>query len=123
VRWTGVLLAGALCGLAGAYLSIDHGGGFARNMTAGRGYIALAALIIGRWTPVGAAIAAVTFGSIEASQILLQGVSLGEGHTVPVQWIQMIPYIATLAILAGLVGGRFGRSRPPLALGNSFNYE
>jgi simple sugar transport system permease protein len=121
VRWAGVLLAGVLCGLAGAYLSIDHGGGFARNMTAGRGYIALAALIIGRWTPVGAAVAALVFGAVEASQILLQGASLGESHTVPVQWIQMIPYIATLAILAGLAGGRFGRTRPPSALGMPLN--
>ena len=121
IRWAGVLLSGALCGLAGAYLSIDHGAGFTRNMTAGRGFIALAALIIGSWTPLGAFIAALVFGAIESSQILLQGVTLPSGQTVPVQWIQMLPYIATLFILAGLVGSRFGRSRPPKELGQPFN--
>jgi ABC-type uncharacterized transport system permease subunit len=117
VRWTGVLLAGVFCGIAGAYLSIDHGSGFARNMTAGRGYIALAALIIGRWTPLGAVAAAFVFGAVEATQILMQGASFGENQTVPVQWIQMLPYIATLVILAGVVGGRFGKARAPKALG------
>ncbi|MBI3542406.1 MAG: ABC transporter permease [Deltaproteobacteria bacterium] len=127
VRWLGVLLAGVLCGLAGSYLSIDHGGGFARNMTAGRGYIALAALIIGCWTPHGALIAALAFGLIDASQILLQGTTLPfglfGGQTVPVQWIQMLPYIATLAILAGAAGGKTSRrfrARPPKALGTPF---
>lgn len=119
IRWIGVLLAGALCGLSGAYLSIDHGGGFARNMTAGRGYIALAALIIGCWTPLGALLASLVFGLIEASQILLQGVSIGAEHTVPVQWIQMLPYIGTLAILGGIGGGRLIRARPPKALGRA----
>lgn len=119
VRWAGVLLSGILCGLGGAYLSIDHSGGFARNMTAGRGFIALAALIIGRWHPVGATLAALVFGAIEASQILLQGLTLPDGQSVPVQWVQALPYIATIIILAGLVGGRWGRSRPPKALGNS----
>jgi simple sugar transport system permease protein len=117
VRWAGMLLCGALCGLAGAYLSIDHGGGFARNMTAGRGYIALAALIIGRWNPIPAVLAALAFGAVEASQILLQGVPLSNDQTVPVQWIQMFPYIVTLAILAGAAGGRLGKARPPKALG------
>jgi simple sugar transport system permease protein len=119
VRWTGVLLAGVLCGIAGAYLSIDHGSGFARNMTAGRGYIALAALIIGCWTPLGAVLAALAFGAIEASQILLQGTTLWGGHTVPVQWIQMLPYIATLIILAGAAGGRLIHARAPKALGRA----
>lgn len=117
VRWIGVLLAGMLCGLAGAYLSIDHGGGFARNMTAGRGYMALAALIIGCWTPLGAVLAALAFGAIEASQILLQGVTVGGGHAIPVQWIQVLPYIATLTILAGAAGGNLIKARPPKALG------
>lgn len=119
VRWMGILLSGALCGLAGAYLSIDHGGGFSRNMTAGRGFIALAALIIGRWTPLGAWIATLAFGVIEATQILLQGVSLPGGQTVPVQWIQMLPYVATLAILAGALGR--GRMRVPKSLGTPFD--
>jgi simple sugar transport system permease protein len=117
VRWLGVLLAGVLCGLAGAYLSVAHGSGFARNMTAGRGYIALAALIIGCWTPLGALLAALAFGAIDATQILLQGATFANGQAVPVQWIQMLPYIATLVILAGAAGGRLIRARPPKALG------
>lgn len=96
VRWKGVLLSGVFCGLAGAYLSIDHGTAFSRNMTAGRGYIALAALIVGRHTPYGAAAAALGFGVVESAQILLQG----SGLPLPVQWLQMIPYGATLVILA-----------------------
>ena len=122
VRWLGVLLSGVLCGLGGAYLSIDHGGAFARNMTAGRGFIALAALIIGRWTPHGAVAAALVFGGVEATQILLQGTALPDGQTVPVQWIQMLPYIATLVILAGVGGGLKYRSRgrPPRSLGQPF---
>lgn len=117
VRWMAVLLSGALCGIAGAYLAIDHGGGFSRGMTAGRGFIALAALIVGRWTPGGAFLAALVFGAIETSQILLQGIHFPGGQAVPVQWIQMIPYLATLVILAGFFGSRLGRSRPPRALG------
>lgn len=117
VRWIGVLISGALCGMAGAYLAIDHSGVFTRGMTAGRGYIALAALIIGRWTPLGAVVAALVFGVIEATQILLQGVTMPGGQVVSVQWIQMLPYVATLAILAGAVGGRLGKARAPSALG------
>lgn len=117
VRWQGVLLSGLLCGLAGAYLSIDHGSGFARNMTSGRGFIALAALILGRWTPGGAFASALVFGAIESCQILMQGLKLPNGQSVPVQWIQMLPYAATLLILASAVGGRFGRARAPRALG------
>ncbi len=117
IRWTSVLLSGAFCGIAGAYLSIDHGSGFTRSMTAGRGFIALAALIIGRWTPIGAFLASLVFGLIETSQILLQGMQLPNGMTVPVQWIQMVPYIATLIILAGLFGKKWGISRPPKNLG------
>lgn len=102
IRWYGVLFSGALCGLGGAYLSIDHGGGFARNMVAGRGYIALAALIIGRWTPGGALIASLSLGAVEAIQVLLQGMKLPGGEPLPVQWIQVIPYTATLLVLAKL---------------------
>lgn len=124
IRWLGVLAAGALCGLGGAYLSIDHGGAFARNMTAGRGFIALAALIIGRWTPLGALAASLVFGAVEATQILLQGTSFpngADGQTVPVQWIQMLPYIATLVILAGVGGSRYrNRTRAPRSLGQPF---
>lgn len=120
IRWIGVIASGFFCGLGGAYLSIDHGGGFARNMTAGRGFIALAALIIGRWTPHGALAASLIFGAIEGTQILLQGMTLPSGQTVPVQWIQMLPYVATLAILAGVMGKSKRLVRPPNALGQPF---
>jgi simple sugar transport system permease protein len=101
-QWKGLVLCGLLCGLAGAYLSIDHGTAFSRNMTAGRGFIALAALIVGRHTPYGAAIAALGFGAVEAVQILLQGSNTG----LPVQWLQLLPYAATLGILASGLGRR-----------------
>ncbi|MEW6056144.1 MAG: ABC transporter permease [Bdellovibrionota bacterium] len=117
VRWTGVLLSGFFCGLAGAYLSIDHSSGFSRNMTAGRGFIALAALIVGRWNPLGAAAAAFLFGLVEASQIFLQGFQLPDGTNLPVQWIQIIPYAATLVLLAGFFGSKNRRIQPPRALG------
>ncbi len=117
IRWFAVLLSGLLCGLGGAYLAIDHGSGFTRSMTAGRGFIALAALIIGHWTPIGAFIASLVFGLIETSQIYLQGMQFSNGMVIPVQWIQMIPYIATLIILAGLFGKKLGVSKPPKYLG------
>ncbi|HRK02425.1 MAG TPA: ABC transporter permease [Oligoflexia bacterium] len=100
VRWLAVCLSGALCGVAGAYLSIDHGAGFTRNMTAGRGYVALAAVIVGRWTPQGALAGALIFGSIEACQILFQDIPLWGDRTLPVQWMQSLPFIATLLVLA-----------------------
>ena len=120
IRWQAIVLSGFFCGLAGSYLSIDHGTAFSRNMTAGRGYIALAALIVGRWTPQGASFACLMFGFIEASQILLQGLTLPSGNTVPVQWIQMIPYAATLLILAFYGTSTKRNSFAPKALGQPF---
>jgi simple sugar transport system permease protein len=95
-RWVSLIICGVLCGLAGGYLAIDHGTAFSRNMTAGRGFIALAALIVGRHHPLGAGLAALVFGLIEATQILLQGTVSG----LPVQALQALPYAATLVILA-----------------------
>jgi simple sugar transport system permease protein len=118
VRFISVLISGILCGLAGAYLSIDHGSGFTRNMTAGRGFIALAALILGRWTPLGAFFSSLLFGFIEWLQTILQGVKFGE-MVVPVQWIYMIPYIATLLILGGAFMFK-GKMRVPRALGKTW---
>ncbi len=119
IRWIGILFSGVLCGIAGSYLSIEHGSGFSRNMTAGRGFIALAALILGRWTPHGAFLGSFIFGLVEASQILLQGVVFPSGQAVPVQWIQMLPYAITLLILSG-VGFKMKSSQPPKALGKPF---
>jgi general nucleoside transport system permease protein len=108
VRYLGVLLSGALAAIGGAYLSIGQASLFTRNMSAGRGFIALAALIFGNWRPVPTMLACLLFGAAEALSIQMQGVS-----RVPVQFIQMIPYVLTLVVLAGFIG----RSRPPRALG------
>lgn len=116
VRWAAVLLSGALAGLGGASLSIFLSSAFSRNMTAGRGFMALAALIFGKWRPVPASLACLLFGFAEAVQIRLQGVPLWHGHTLPVQFIQILPYVVTILVLAGFVG----RSRPPKALGIPF---
>ena len=122
VRWLGVLMSGFFCGISGAYLSIDHSAGFSRNMTSGRGFIALGALIIGRWTPLGAVLASLAFGCAEAAQILLQGAILPNGNTVAIQWIQILPYALTLAVLAGvgLRKGKYQKWRPPKKLGQPY---
>ena len=113
VRWFAVLLSGALAGLGGVSLSIYLSSSFARGMTAGRGFMALAAMIFGKWRPVPAALACLLFGAAEAAQMRLQGVAFMDEHTVPVQMIQALPYILTLMVLAGWVG----QSRAPKALG------
>jgi ABC-type uncharacterized transport system permease subunit len=112
VRWAAVLLSGALAGMGGASLSVCLSSSFSRNMAAGRGFIALAALIFGKWRPGPAALACLLFGFTEAVQIRLQGVALW-GTPVPVQLIQVLPYVVTILVLAGFVG----RSRAPSALG------
>jgi simple sugar transport system permease protein len=116
VRWAAVLVSGALAGLGGAALSVFLSSSFSRNMTAGRGFMALAALIFGKWHPVGAALACLLFGFAEAVQIRLQGAVLWGTQPIPVQFIQILPYVVTILVLAGLVG----RSRAPKALGSPF---
>jgi ABC-type uncharacterized transport system permease subunit len=116
IRWTGVLISGALAGLGGATLSVFLSSSFSRNMTAGRGYMALAALIFGKWKPVPTALACLLFGFTDALQITLQGVVLWGTDPVPVQFIQILPYVATILLLAGFVG----KSRAPKALGLPF---
>lgn len=108
MRLKGVLLSGALAGLGGAWLALEQHQ-FTDGMSGGRGYIALAAVIFGQWTPLGAAGAALFFGLAEASQIILQTYGL---H-IPTQFVQMVPYVMTLAAVAGLIG----KSRPPAADG------
>jgi len=117
VRWAAVLASGALAGLGGASLSIFLASFFSRNMTAGRGFMALAALIFGKWRPIPAALACLLFGFTEAIQMRLQGVPLWGGKPIPVQFIQILPYLVTVVVLAGLVG----RSRAPKALGTPFD--
>jgi len=116
IRWTAVLLSGALAGLGGATLSVFLSSSFSRSMTAGRGFMALAALIFGKWHPVRASLACLLFGLAEAVQIRLQGVVLWGAQPIPVQFVQILPYVVTILVLAGFVG----RSRAPKALGTSF---
>jgi len=102
--------------LGGAVLTVFLSSSFSRNMTAGRGFMALAALIFGKWHPIGAALACLLFGFAEAVQIRLQGVVLWGTQPIPVQFIQILPYVVTMVVLAGFVG----RSRAPKALGTPF---
>jgi general nucleoside transport system permease protein len=113
LRYRALIITGVLCGLAGAYLSIAAGAGFTRNMTAGRGYLALAALIFGRWRPVPTALACLLFAFADAAQTRLQGVSLPILGVIPVELVSAIPYVLTVLLLAGFVGA----SRAPRALG------
>jgi simple sugar transport system permease protein len=108
MRYKGVLISGMLAAIGGAYLSIGQSSLFTRNMTAGRGFIALAALIFGKWRPVQTMLACLLFGLAEAVSIQMQGVV-----QIPVEFIQMVPYVLTIVVLAGFIG----RSRPPRALG------
>jgi len=120
IRYSGVLLAGILAGMGGAYLSIGQSSLFTRNMTAGRGFIALAALIFGKWRPVQTLLACLLFGFTEAVSIQMQGVfKLPSGDDIPVQFIQMVPYVLTIVVLAGFIGS----SRPPRALGIPYQKE
>jgi simple sugar transport system permease protein len=120
VRYSGVLLSGVLAGVGGAYLSIGQSSLFTRNMTSGRGFIALAALIFGKWRPVQTTLACLFFGFTEAVTIQMQGVvKLPSGEDIPVQFIQMVPYVLTIVVLAGFIG----HSRPPLSLGRAYEKE
>ena len=120
MRYAGVLLSGALAGIGGAYLSIGQSSLFTRNMTSGRGFIALAALIFGKWRPVQTLLACLLFGFTEAISIQMQGVvKLPSGDDIPVQFIQMVPYVLTIIVLAGFIGS----SRPPRALGSPYEKE
>jgi ABC-type uncharacterized transport system permease subunit len=109
LRLKGLLLAGALAALGGAYLALDQHQ-FTDGMTAGRGFIALAAVIFGRWEPMRVAVACLLFAGAETLQIQLQGAQL-----VPSQFVEMIPYVLTIIALAGVVG----RSVAPAALGKT----
>lgn len=118
MRYAGVLLSGVLAAIAGLYLSIGQGSLYTRNMTSGRGYIALAALIFGNWVPTRVLLACLLFGFADAVQIRLQGTTMG-GVTIPTQFIQMVPYVVTMFVLAGFVG----KAHPPQALGMPYMKE
>jgi general nucleoside transport system permease protein len=119
MRYSGVLISGALAGIGGAYLSIGQSSLFTRNMTSGRGFIALAALIFGKWRPVQTMLACLLFGFTEAVSIQLQGVRMPSGEDIPNQFIQIIPYVLTMVVLAGFIG----QSRAPRALGLPYQKE
>jgi ABC-type uncharacterized transport system permease subunit len=115
MRYTGVIISGVLAAMGGAYLSTGQSSLFTRGMTAGRGFIALAALIFAKWRPVPTLLTCLFFGLMEAITIQIQGASWAKinGEDIPVQFIQIIPYVLTIVVLAGFIG----LSRAPKALG------
>ena len=119
LRYRALMVTGLLCGVAGAYLSIAQNAGFIREMTAGKGYLALAALIFGKWRPVPAVLACLLFAFADASQARLQGVDLPLVGEIPTQAIQAIPYLLTILLLAGFVG----RAVAPKAIGQPYVKE
>ena len=104
MRYLALIICGMLCGIAGAYLSTGHGAGFLREMTAGKGFIALAAMIFGKWRPVPVLFACLLFGFLDALAIRMQGVELPMIGEMPVQFIQALPYVLTVVLLAGFIG-------------------
>lgn len=118
MRYAAVLIAGVLCGLAGAYLATALNAGFVKDMSAGRGFIALAALIFAKWRPWYALSACLLFGFFDAIGNRFQNIQLGE-IVVPVQFMQALPYILVVIVLAGLVG----RAVPPRAGGEPYVKE
>ncbi|MCY7348475.1 MAG: ABC transporter permease [Pyrinomonadaceae bacterium] len=119
LRYTAVILSGVLAAAGGAYLSIGQSSLFTRGMTAGRGFIALAALILAKWRPVQVLIACLFFGFTEALTIPLANYRLASGETIPVQFVQIIPYVLTIIVLAGFIG----LSRAPKSLGIPYRKE
>ncbi len=120
MRYHALLLSGMLAGLGGAWFSLETVGSFDDGMTAGKGFIALAAMIFGKWTPFGALGGALLFGFAEAlgTRFQLLKVALW-GYPLPVQFLQILPYLTTLLVLAGLIG----RATPPAALGLPYEDE
>ena len=119
LRYLALTLGGVLCGLAGSYLVLSQTANFSQNMTAGRGFMALAALIFGRWRPFGALGACLLFGLLDAMAIRLQGVALPGVGEVSVQVMQALPYVMTVILLAGFMG----KSTAPAALGIPYRKE
>jgi simple sugar transport system permease protein len=104
LRYRAVICAGLLCGIAGAYLSTAQNASFIKEMSAGKGYIALAALIFGKWRPKTALLACLLFGFLEALTVRLEGVAFPLIGEVPPQFMQALPYILTVILLAGFIG-------------------
>ncbi|MBL4769069.1 MAG: ABC transporter permease [Rhodobacteraceae bacterium] len=118
MRFAAVAICGILCGIAGAYLSTALQAGFVKEMTAGRGFIALAALIFAKWRPWYAMIACLLFGFLQAVSLRYQNIQIGD-FTIPVQLMDALPYILTVVILAGFVG----KAIPPRAGGEPYVKE
>ena len=118
-RYAAVMIAGVLCGLGGAYLATSQAAGFGREMSAGRGYIALAALIFAKWRPWYALMACLLFGFLEAISNLYPNINVFDLFEIPVQFTQALPYILTVVILAGFVG----KAVPPRAGGQPYVKE
>lgn len=118
LRYAAVLICGVLCGIAGAYLATALQAGFVKDMTAGRGFIALAALIFAKWRPWHALWACLLFGFLQAVALRYQNIDLG-AFVVPVQFMDALPYILTVVILAGFVG----KAIPPRAGGEPYVKE
>ena len=120
LRYFAVILSGALAAAGGAYLSIGQSSLFTRGMTAGRGFIALAALILAKWKPVPVLLACLFFGFTEALTIPLSSYKNAAGEALlPVQFVQILPYVLTIVVLAGFIG----LSRAPKALGVPYRKE
>jgi simple sugar transport system permease protein len=113
LRFQAVIIAGVLCGIAGTYLSTAHGAGFIREMAAGKGYIALAALIFGKWRPVPALLACLMFGFMDALAARLQGVEIPVIGHISTDLILVLPYLLTVILLAGFIG----KASPPRSIG------
>jgi simple sugar transport system permease protein len=116
VRYMALVCNGMLCGMAGTFLSVYQTGSFIKEMTAGKGFLALAALIFGKWRPFYAMLGCLLFAFSDAVQIRLEGVPLPLIGAIPSQFIEAIPYIMTVLLLAGFVG----KSIPPKAIGEPF---
>lgn len=113
LRYRAVIVAGFLCGFSGTYLAIAQSAAFINNMSAGKGYIALAALIFAKWRPVPVLLACLLFGFLDALANFMQGKSVPLIGEVPVQIFQALPYVLTCILLAGLIGS----ANPPKAGG------
>ncbi|MBD0866571.1 MAG: ABC transporter permease [Rhodobacteraceae bacterium] len=118
LRYAAIVICGVLCGIAGAYLATGLQAGFVKDMTSGRGYIALAALIFAKWWPWHALYACLLFGLLQAIALRYQNIDLG-GIVIPVQVMDALPYILTVVILAGFVG----KAIPPRAGGEPYVKE
>ncbi|BDT57808.1 ABC transporter permease [Massilia varians] len=115
-RYTAMLIAGVLCSFSGAYLSIVQSGFFLRDMSAGAGYLALTAMVFGNWRPLHTVLGCLMFGFFGAVQVQIEGVDLPVVGRIPGALIQMIPYVLTVIVLAGLMA----KSVAPKALGKPF---